>query len=200
MNTAKLVIIIIALALIGSPVFAQRSASGPPDTDKRQNQEFAPDRGPGGPPSAEKREEVRKKIEAIRIWRLTEELKLDTDTSGKLSALLSSVERKRRDIQREQRETTMQLRDILKSQKPDENKMKQCIDKLQSNHRAMQELRNDELKGMKEILTVEQQARYLVFQQDFQREMRDMIGGARGSAADAGPGNRPMRGGRDRTE
>ncbi len=170
----------IALILVGSPALAQRRTSGPPDTDRREDPEFAPDRGPGGPPSAERREEIRKKIEAIRIWRLTEELKLDPDTSGKLSALLSSIERKRRDIQREQMETMTLLRQTLKSQKPEEDKMKQYIEKLQNNHRAMQELRNDELKGVKAILTVEQQARFLVFQQDFQREMRETITNARG--------------------
>ena len=72
------------------------------------------------------------------------------------------------------------LREILKVQKPDEAKIKPLLAKLEGNHGAMQGIRTEELKGLKEILTIEQQARFLVFQQEFQHNMRRMIAGARG--------------------
>jgi Spy/CpxP family protein refolding chaperone len=159
------------------------------DERPRDAGEFSPEPGQGGPPSEERREEVRKKIEAIRIWRLTEELKLDTNTSAKLSSLLSSLDQKRRDTMREQMEAMRDLRSLLKTAKPDEAKIKPLLEKLEKNHHEMQALRNKEFKGLKEILTVEQQARFLVFQQEFQREMRDMISGARGKGP-GGPGRR----------
>ncbi|MBS1128688.1 MAG: hypothetical protein H6Q96_1068 [Nitrospirae bacterium] len=56
------------LAALSLPVFAQQGHL----------------RGPaGGPPSDEQREEVRKKMEAIKMSRLTEELKLDEKTAAK---------------------------------------------------------------------------------------------------------------------
>jgi hypothetical protein len=58
----------------------------------------------------------------------------------------------------------------------------------------MMDLRKKELNGIKDILTIEQQARYLVFQHEFQREMRGMIAGARGQ----GRGGKGMRGGPNR--
>lgn len=200
-NKMTILLIAIVVALLTTPALAQqRRMQGAPDERTREEGAFAPEPGRGGPPSEERREEIRKKIETIRIWRLTEELKLDAATGGKLSALLSSIDQKRREIQREQMETMRALRRILGSQKPDDGKIKQLLDKLETNHHSLQNIRNAELKGLKDILNVEQQARFLVFQQEFEREMRDMIGNARGSAGQrqgfgGTPGQRPGFGG-----
>ena len=144
----------------------------------------------GTPPSAAKREEVRKKIEAVRIWKLTEALKLDADTSAKMSAVINPLDQQREAIAREQMMTMRELRTLLQSQKPDQAKLKTAIDRLEKNHIAMQETRNKEFSAVKGILTTEQQARYIIFQQDFRREMRHMISGARGGGG-AGRGMGP---------
>ena len=153
---------------------------------------------PGTEPSEERREEVRKKIEAVRIWRLTEALKLDAPTSSKLSALLSSFDQQRRDIMREQMTAMRELRRMLESSKPDESKIKTTLDRLEKNRHAIQALRDKEIGGVKEILTIEQQARFLLFQQEFRREMEGMIsnarrGGPRGGMRGEGPGRSPDR-------
>ncbi len=147
---------------------------------------------PGGaPPSAAKREEVRKKIEAVKIWKMTEALKLDADTSARLAAAIHPLDQQRMDIAREQMATMRELRSILQSQKPDQAKLKTAIDRLEKNHIAMQETRNKEFSAVKGILTTEQQARYIIFQQDFRREMRGMIAGARGGGGGQGRGMGP---------
>jgi Spy/CpxP family protein refolding chaperone len=146
--------------------------------------------GRGGQMSEDKREEVRKKIETVRIWRLTEALKLDAGTSAKLSSLLSASDRHRRDILRERAGTIRILTVAIRSPKPDESQIKTCLEKLEKNHYAMQTLTNNEMSGLKNILTIEQQAQYVVFQHEFMHEMRGMIGGAYGN-----PGKRGMGGG-----
>lgn len=196
MKITKILILTIALSMAGMPAFAQLQ---PADERPRDAGEFVPEPGQGGrPPSEERREEVRKKIEAVRIWRLTEELKLDTETSAKLSSLLSSLDQKRRDTMREQMETMRDLRSLLKAAKPDEAKTRSLLEKLEKNHHKIQGLKDQELKGIKNILTIEQQARFLIFQQEFQREMRDMISGARNKGQgrnNRGPGGPGRRGG-----
>jgi len=147
--------------------------------DDNMNNEVAGQSEGRKPMSEEKRAEIRKKIEAVRIWRLTEALKLDSSTNAKLSSLLSSLDRQRRDIQREQMETMRTLRQSVNSPKSNESIIKADLDKLEKNHRAMQELKNNELSGLKNILTIEQQGRYVIFQYEFMREMRGMIHGAR---------------------
>ena len=140
--------------------------------------------GRGGAMSEQKREEVRKKIEAVRIWRLTETLKLDTATSAKLAPLLNAYDRQRKEIMREQMETMKALRRALKTSKPDEAKLKAALEKLVQNRHAMDELRDKEISGLKDILTIEQQARFVLFQHEFRREMLGMIAGAH----EGGPG------------
>jgi hypothetical protein len=135
--------------------------------------------GRGEPLSDEKRAEIRRKIETVRIWRLTEALKLDTNTSAKLSSLLSSLDRQRREIQRDQTRTLFMLQQSLLSPKIEESRIKFDLDKLEQNYRAMQDLKYKEMSGLKKILTIEQQGRYVIFQQEFTREMRGMIQGAR---------------------
>jgi Spy/CpxP family protein refolding chaperone len=151
--------------------------------------------GPGqmGGLDAKKQEEVRKKVETVRIWRLTEELKLDEKTSARLASLLSAMDEKRRGLMRERMETMKDLRVLLKAGTPNEKKLKADLDKLEKDRREMMELDGKETSGVKEILSIEQQARYVVFQQEFRREMRGMIAEAArgGGQGMRGPSNGP---------
>ena len=186
MRTRTIFFLLTAAAIIyaAPSAFAQQAVpSG------RNDDAMGFDNQPGrGGPSEKKREEVRKKIEAVRIWRLTEELKLDENTAAKLSAFLSSFDQQRRDIVREQMATMRELRRALKASKPDEAKLKAALDKLEKNRHAMEDIRDKERAGLKNILTTEQQARFLIFQQEFRREMQRMIAGARGNGPGGGRG------------
>jgi len=195
MKMPQILILTIALTLTGLPAFAQRQPSGPmADERSRDAGGFSPEPGQGGPPSEERREEVRKKIEAVRIWRLIEELKLDANSSAKLSSLLSSLDQKRRTTMREQMEAMRDLRFLLKTTKPDEAKIKSLLEKLERNNHEIQSLKDQEMRGLKDFLTIEQQARFLLFQQEFQREMQEMISGARNKGQDRdGMGGGPNR-------
>jgi Spy/CpxP family protein refolding chaperone len=171
-------IIILMVAAMNLTAYAQMQSGGQYDDGMGYENPGQP--GRGRPMSEKKREEIRKKVEAVRIWRLTEALKLDANTSAKLSPLLSSFDQQRQNIQKEQMETMRDMRLILKASRPDEAKLRSLLDKGENSRRALQELRSKEIDGMKAILSIEQQARFLIFQQEFQREMRGMISGIRG--------------------
>ena len=185
-----LVMTVLAFATAGVPALAQqRQMQGPPDET-----DVDPGPGRGGPPSQEKREEIRKKVEAIRIWRLTDALKLDEKTAARFFPVLSSLTQRRHELLRENREAERELRLYLEANKPDEKKIKTALDKMEKNHHEMTKLTEKEIEATKDYLTVGQQARYYLFQQDFQREMRGMIAGSRGQGA----GGRRMRSGLNR--
>jgi Spy/CpxP family protein refolding chaperone len=213
-KTGMTLILAAALTITGAQAFAQRQMPGPP-ADDRQGADPDAGRGFGAPPSEERREEIRKKMEAVRIWRMTEELKLDEKTAARFLPAISSVEQKRRELMKDNVETMKELRTQLGSRNPDERKLKASLEKLEKNQQEMTRLREKEIEAAKNNLTSEQQARYLIFQQEFQREMRGMIEGARGGGAGmrgdtggsergrmnpgmgpgAGPGGQGMRGG-----
>ncbi len=178
MHNVRIAMIAAALIFAGSAVHAQQGP-GPSggQSDNPQHQ---------GAADAKKREAVRKKVEAVRMWRLTEELKLDEKTSAQLASFLSAMDEKRRGLMRERMDTLRDLRLLLKTEHPDEKKLKATLDKLGNIRREMMDIEGKETEGVKGILTVEQQARYVIFQQEFRREMRGMISGAR----EGGPGMR----------
>jgi Spy/CpxP family protein refolding chaperone len=200
MNAVKIFLMTALLTAVTMTAFGQQESSpikpgGQFDEGGVQN---TGQPGRGGPMAGERREEVRKKIEAVRIWRLNEALELDPDTSAKLSSILSSYGRQRKVIRRVQMRTMRALRLAVKSQKPDELKIKANLDKLEKNRHAMQDLRNNEFRAVKNILTIEQQARYIVFEKEFMQEMRGMINKARGrgrGGAGMGPNGNAGRGG-----
>jgi Spy/CpxP family protein refolding chaperone len=193
MKMTRLSIIMMILALVATPAFGQRRMQAPPPDNPREEREFAPEQGPDAPPPEERREEIRKKIETIRIWRLTERLRLDTATIAKLAPFLGSLDQRRKEILQEQATTMRELDLLVKFSKPDEAKIKAALDRLEKNQQAIHETRRREIDGLKAILTVEQQARFLLFQQEFERELREMIAGARGGGGPVGgrPGLRP---------
>jgi len=192
MNAFRIFALVLVLMSAATIAAAQQTpASGDPG---KHSEEMTAPRGQDQAVSEEKREEIRKKVEAVRIWKLTEELKLDAATSAKLSSLLSSLDQKRKEVQQEQMAAMRELRSMLKAAKPDESRIKSLLDKLETTHRSMQEFRDREWKSVKEILSPEQQARFFLFQQRFQREMRGMIDGARGRGpAEGGRGSGPGR-------
>jgi Spy/CpxP family protein refolding chaperone len=142
----------------------------------------------GGPPSEAQREEVRIKMEAIKVSRLTEELKLDEKTAAKFIPLITALDQKRRALMRENRLTMEELRNQLNAPQPDESKLKAAVGRLEKNHRDIMSLREKEISAARDNLTVIQQARYFLFHQEFQREMRGMVEGARGGTGKGGMG------------
>jgi Spy/CpxP family protein refolding chaperone len=192
MHAAK--IFFLATVLIASAALAVAQQSPPLMMADRQGDDMALDdsapAGRGNKLDEKKREDVLKKIEAVRIWRLTEELKLDQATAAKLSAFLSSFDQQRKTVLREQVTTMRDLRRAVNTSKPDEAKLRATLEKLEKNQYAMQGLKEKEFNGLKEILTTEQQARFALFQEKFRHEMRKMLEGARAAGGQGRPENR----------
>jgi Spy/CpxP family protein refolding chaperone len=187
MKTIRITILAIALLLPGIAARAQQGPHG-----GAMGGQYGDDTGfsdqDRGPAFEAKREEIRKRVDAVRIYRMTEELKLDEKTSGQVSSILSSFDQKRRDLQKDQMSSMRSLREVMRTEKPDEAKIKPLLTKLEGNHRQMENLWDSELKSLKDLLSTEQQARFILFQQDFQHNMRRMLSGARGGSGSSGTG------------
>ncbi len=179
---ARTMIAAACLTALAIPAMAQQRMPGPIPRDDR--------------PTEQQREEIRKKMEAIRIARLTEALNLDEKTAAKFIPAITALDQKRRTLLMENQEILREMRMLMNAPKPDEGKLKASIGRIEKNHHEVLSLRNKEFSAIREYLTVEQQARYLLFHQEFQREMRGMVEGARGGAGRGlPPGRGPMRGG-----
>lgn len=137
------------------------------------------------PPSKEQMEKVRKRIETMRMWKLTSALELNEKMSAQVFPVLSSYDRKRAEAEVALREGMRELRDAVKEK--NEEKMKSALARLDQSHSALQRTNDEERAELKKILSVEQQAKYVLFQQEFNREIRELIGEARERRGE-GPG------------
>ncbi len=185
------------LTVAGVPALAEEHA--PPGTGAPYVLAFDERPGSWGPPPQGKREEAMKKVETLKKWRLIEELNLDEKTADSFLPMLSSIDRERRELMKERMEALRRLREALNSPAPGERRIKEGIDMAESVSRKLQELSEKEIKAAREHLTYEQQARFLIFNQEFAREMRRIISRARGRRP-GGQGREggPMYGGQGR--
>jgi len=152
--------ILLLFMLLG---FATNSMAEPPDLER--------------PPTREQMEKVRERIETLRMWKLTKALDLDEKTSAQIFPLLNKYDRKRLAIEQALRDEMRDLKESLRERR--EGRLKGILERLEQNHREMQRINDEEWAELKRILTVEQQARFIIFRQEFDREIRKIIAEAR---------------------
>lgn len=129
------------------------------------------------PPTKELREKIRNRIETLRMWRLTRALDLDEKTAARLFPLLNRYDKKREKIERGIRDDMDALRSALNDKRMSE--LKDILESLEDKHRELQRLNDEERAELKKVLTPEQQAKYILFQYRFKRDIRRIIEKAR---------------------
>ncbi len=172
----KVLIILLSIILLAG--FAVTGLAQPPEDIDR-------------PPSKEQMEKIRKRIETLRMWRLTEALNLDEKTSAQVFPILNRFDKKRYELEESLREGMRDLRESLRNKKEDQ--LKKILNKLEDNHKALQSLKQEEWAEMKKVLTIEQQAKFIVFLTEFEREVRKLIAEARERRGERFDRNRPER-------
>jgi hypothetical protein len=133
----------------------------------------------GSPQPFEKREKIRKRIELIRMWKLTEELDLTEETGAKLFPILHKYDEKWVKLKEEGRSIMKELRKALKDEATPDEEIEAAMEKVEKNALAASDVlrqRHEELKG---VLSPRQRAKFIVFQRRFQREIRKIIAEAR---------------------
>jgi len=160
---------IVALAMMigfGSQAMAQGWMDEPP---------------PGGPPFGEgpRAEKIRERIKTVKVWKLTEDLNLTPDQSEKFFPLYNKFESDREAIEKQRRQTFVELEQLTDQENPSEKEIDVLIDKLDSYEGRIQDLRVKFRNDLKDILTTQQIGRLYVFEVQFMRQMREIIRDAR---------------------
>jgi hypothetical protein len=116
---------------------------------------------------------VRKKVEALRAWQLTEELDLDQETSSMLFPAMKDADEDRWRIEVQNRALFRDMVHLVNDGKPDSGKINDILDQLQANRKEMARVEERHIKKIREILSPEDAARYLMFTLRFQKELRE---------------------------
>jgi len=124
------------------------------------------------PVAQDKREQVKKKIRAMRAFTLTEELGLDETTAAKLFPILSRWDdvtdkllQQRVDIQRK----------LTGGQITDAKQLDKLIDDAVANQKAFWDLEDKRLAEMRKVLTPQQTAKLLVVLPAFERKIQNQL-------------------------
>lgn len=131
------------------------------------------------PQAIEKRKKVRERIALIRMWKLTEELDLTDETGAKLFPILRKYDEKWMGLQKERRGLMQQLKKALEDEATSDKEIEGAMERVETNAMAVSDLLRQQCQELKRILSPRQQAKFILFQRQFQREIRRIIAEAR---------------------
>jgi len=166
MMSMKRMLILMVLILFLAPtsvVFAQ----GPPSS--------ADDR----PSRREEREKIRENIETLRVWKLLEALNLTAEQSTQFLPVLKEFQTAKKSFEDRRRDLLEELETTLKTS-PNEKKLKEILTEMENNRKQFLAVSENYLEKAKSILTIEQQAQLFLFEDKFERRIRETIKQIRG--------------------
>jgi hypothetical protein len=126
------------------------------------------------------RSEVLDQMRAMRIYKLTEELKLDQATAATVFPILAQFDDRARVIGQERREIGREVfQQTREGAPPNEARLKELINKLLANQAKRSALDDERFKALRGALTPLQQAKLLLLlprlEDDFRRRIRDAM-------------------------
>jgi DNA phosphorothioation-dependent restriction protein DptG len=122
----------------------------------------------------ERREELRKKVELIWMQKLTEKLNLTEEERAKVFPLFRQYDERQRVLRQENRQLMRELQKML-DDNASEQELKKTIEALEENEHKLQELKEEGFHELAKIISIEKQAKYIVFQARFKHVMDGLI-------------------------
>ncbi len=125
------------------------------------------------------RRRARENMRTLWLLRMTRVLELTEEQTAKVFPIVSRIEKEKSEIYQQIGKQVRELRLILREEKPDQNDLKNKINKIKELRNLIKE-KDEELETrMEENLTLIQRAKYLMFAANFYRDLRDNLDRAR---------------------
>jgi Spy/CpxP family protein refolding chaperone len=121
------------------------------------------------------RERIRENIETLRMWKLLEALDLSSEQSTQFLAVLKDLQDAKKAFEERRREHLSELEAALESEKTDERKLKEALNGLESARKQFQADMENFMERSKAMLTLEQRARMHLFEERFERRLKETI-------------------------
>ena len=126
-------------------------------------------------PPPEKREQLRRNIENMRIWKMTQFLELSTEQSTKFFPIFNEFQGKREKLEEERGEMMRRLGELVESEEEHESEIKRLMSGLVKNRERMVSRQDEFRREAGKVLSLKQQAKLVIFEGRFRREMHRMI-------------------------
>jgi Spy/CpxP family protein refolding chaperone len=154
----------------------------------------APGPAPRVGPQTDRREEVKKKIRAMRAYTLTEELALDEKTAAKLFPVLARWDDVTDKLLQQRVDIMRRVAAAGGAAGADPKVLDKLIDEAVANQKGFWDLEEKRLAELRKILTPAQTAKLIVVLPAFERKIQNQLRRAmrRGAAAGARGMDRPV--------
>lgn len=120
------------------------------------------------------KKDPREIIEKVRIYKLTEALDLTEEQTTKFFPHLKEMRKNEQDFQGQRMVLLQELRNLVKTNAR-EQEIINVLNQFQELQKKRMTNQMQEIESLKKILTPVQQAKFLIFQEDFEREIRELI-------------------------
>ncbi len=135
----------------------------------------------GGPLAQDKRKEIREEIETLKMWKMLEALDLSPKQSDEFLPAWREVQNAHRIFREKREELFRELEATLgEEQKIKERRIREILTQLDKGRARLEEAQQRFRAKSEGILTLEQQAKLLLFEERFEGRMMEMIRKYRG--------------------
>lgn len=119
--------------------------------------------------------EAMKRIEMLRIWRLTDLLELSAQDGPRIFPIIQEYDQKIHNHSVEKDKLLAQVYAELAKTEPDDKMLSGSVEKILKHDNSIREIRIEMYHKLKVVLTPEQLAKYMIFEISFQQEMKDIV-------------------------
>lgn len=132
---------------------------------------------PPAPPFPEegKRERLREEIETMKMWKMLEVLDLTDEQSNDFLPAWREMQKAQKDFREKREDLLKSLEGVLGQEKPDEGKITEILGQLEKERLQLEEVQQRFKEKAQEVLTLEQQAKLLLFEDRFEKRMMEII-------------------------
>jgi Spy/CpxP family protein refolding chaperone len=123
----------------------------------------------------EDRERVRQNIETLRMWKLLDALDLTSEQSTQFLPVLKDFQDAKRQFADERDRLFREIEAILDSEEIDQKALQENLADLDQTRSTFQRETEQFLAKSREILSLKQQARLLLFEERFERRLKESI-------------------------
>lgn len=160
------------------PGYSERGMAGDPSPPGRMGRGPEHRRRMGGERMRGERrrqQKAREMMLSLKIWKLTEALKVDEDLSQKLYPRVRELEDLRFEQQKEYEQTTEALKLALEAEPRDGERIQQLVDLLKTMRVRHVRAEQEKVERICSLLTLEQQAEYFMVEAEFNENVRRFL-------------------------
>lgn len=181
MNKVLIALVIGLGVLIAQPIPSHNRCPVPCENVKMEKPDcvVSMDNEMTNPPDFMCKQNPQEMVETIRIYKMSEELNLSQDQSVKFFPKLKEMRLAKEEFNQTRFKIAEQMEKFLQDSDKFSKEIKALVAELEANELKLREKEARIKKEIGNILTPEQQAKFMLFQMQFNKEMREMVGKAK---------------------